>query len=146
MHFKKLFIQIPIYTFILSNLLFTFAQGAGSSGCSIGTDDAPSPSVIACILGRIITIMLYVAASVFVGMIAYGAIKLAMASGDPEGYKGAKSTWTYAVIGVGIILGVAGVFSIIGKLFGINFLDPDAMVAALEAGINSLFQLATAGN
>jgi hypothetical protein len=136
--------QIAIYLFLLTNAVSTFAQTA--TGCNLGTDDAPQISSIACILARIISLMLICAGAIFVGMIGYGAIKLGMAQGDPKGYQGAKDTWTWALIGVAIILGVGGIFSVVGKLFGINFLDPQSMVSAFESQIISLFDLAISGN
>jgi hypothetical protein len=143
---QRFYNQILIFSMLMSNLYFSFAQALPAGGCNLGTDDAPNPSSIACILGRVITIMLYVAGAIFVAMVAYGAIKLAMASGDPKGYEGARLTWTYAIMGVGVVLGFGAIFSIVGKLFGIQFLDPNSMVSALEAGINDFFQLATQGN
>jgi hypothetical protein len=133
--------KLIIYFLLMTNTYFAFAQA-----CNLGTDDAPSIAVIACVLGRIISLMMVVAGAIFVAMLAYGTIKMGMANGDPKGYEGAKQTWTYAVIGAGIILGVAGIFSIIGKLFGIPFLDPSAMIGAFEAALNNLFDLAVNGN
>ncbi len=143
---KKFYSQLIIFSFLMVNVVFTYGQALGNSPCSLGTDDAPTVGSVACLMGRVITILMYLAGAVFIGMIAYGAIKLAMANGDPKGYEGAKNTWTYAIIGVGVITGVFGIFSIVGKLFGINFLDPNSMVTALEASINELFELATVGN
>lgn len=143
---QKIYSQILIYTILLSNLYFTFGQALPASTCSLGTDDAPDVTAIACVLGRVITILLYVGGALFIAMVAYGAIKLAMASGDPKGYEGAKATWTYAVIGVGVVVGSAAIFSIVGKLFGITFLDPNSMIDALAKGINDFFDLATKGN
>ncbi len=134
--------KLSIFLILATNSVVAFAQ----SNCSLGTDDAPQISAIACILGRVIYLMMIMAGAIFIAMIAYGAIKLGMASGDPKGYEGAKQTWTHAVIGVAIILGIAGIFSIIGKLFGIPFLDPNAMITSLENGLNQLFDVAINGN
>jgi hypothetical protein len=127
--YKKSF----IFLFLASNFVFTFAQG-----CSLGGDGAPDPSSIACILSNIISIAIGVAGAIFVAMIAYGAIKLSMALGDPKGYAGAISTWQYALIGVGAVVGVYGILSIVGKLVGVDF-SPGSLSGRLQGAINTLF-------
>jgi hypothetical protein len=129
-----------VYIFLATNFIFTFAQS-----CSIAGDDAPDPASIACILSRVIAIALAVVGSVFIAMVAYGAIKLAMALGDPKGYAGAISTWQYALMGLGAVIGVFGILSIVGKLVGID-LNPSGLTGQLQGAINALFSSLTGVN
>ncbi len=137
---NKIIRKISPYAYLMTHFIFTHAQG-----CSLGTDDAPVPSAIACVVGRIIQIAITSAGGVFTAMIGYGAIKMAMANGDPKGYEGAKLTWQWAVIGIFVILGCYMIFSVVGRLFGFSVAGGDSMVGAFSGAINDLFDLAING-
>lgn len=139
----KIFYTFLIFSLMMANFVGVSAQALGA-GCSLGTDDAPAPSAIACVLGRIIGIATLAAGGAFVAMIAYGAVKLGMATGSPEGYKGAKATWQWAVIGVFVVTGVFMIIGIVSQLFGFS-VAPSAMVGAMTNAINNLIQLAING-
>lgn len=130
---------LQLYTFLVLALNFSVTYAAD---CDLGNaSGAPTPRSIVCVIGRVFNIAMLAGGLVFIGMIGYVAIKFAMSNGDWKGYEGAKTTFTYAVIGVFIVIGVLGIMSLIGKTFGITWLDPNALVNSLELGINRLLQI-----
>lgn len=119
------------------------ALGSGQ-GCDI--DNVNDPAAIVCVIQNIVIVAVAIVGTLFVLMIAYGAYKLSMALGDPKGYSGAIMVWQYALIGFGIVFGVAAILSIIGKAFGITFIDLEGLFNQLTSGINALYILVTQGD
>ena len=129
-----------LYLLLAFNFVFTFAAGCGLSG----TED-PDPAEFACILEKIITIAIVVAGLIFIAMVSYGGVKLALAFGDPKGYAGAISTWQYALIGVFVIILIGGVLSVVGKLIGVNIV-PTNLISELRGAIDDLVSTISSGN
>jgi uncharacterized protein YhhL (DUF1145 family) len=90
-----------------------------------------SPLKVVCPFARLLNVALYSAGIVFVIMLVYGGIKLSMAQGDPKAMQAVKGTWTWAVIGFGVVIGFIALLSIATGLFGISFdiLNPFGYVA-----------------
>lgn len=137
----NLYGKVAVYLFLIFNLAVSHAQ----LSCDLGTDDAPSPTAIACIIGRIINIATLVGGMAFVAMVGYGAAKLAMAAGSPKGYEGAKNTWQWALIGAFTIAGVYMILSVVGKLFGFS-ISPTDMVSGFSNAIQTLMDYAVQGD
>lgn len=134
---KKLF----IYLFIATNFAFSLA-----AGCNTIDTEAPDPGDLVCIVARIINLGIFAAGMVFIGMIAYGAIKMSLAFGDPKGLAGSHQTLTYALIGVGIAVGVVSLMFLLGYTFLGFSLDPQNFLNEVERGIKGLLDVMTSGN
>lgn len=128
-----------LYLLLAFNFVFTFA-----AGCGLGGSGAPDPAEFACILEKIITIAIVVAGLIFIAMVSYGGVKLALALGDPKGYAGAVSTWQYALIGVLIVILIGGVLSVVGKLIGVSIV-PTALISSLRNAITALLTFVRVG-
>lgn len=95
-------------------LFFNFNTAYAAGHCIDNLGDAP-PSLdqLLCPIVRVFNTMILLVGAVLIIMIIYGAIKLALSLGDPKGFESARATWLYAAIGLGIILGFWGIFTII---------------------------------
>lgn len=118
---KHLFttILIFIFTITLTNMY-------------VGAVDVDSISGIADVFTNIISSARYIAGGVLVVMVAYGVWKSSMALGDPRGLEGAKQTWTYAIYGFFIIMGVYIILSIAASIFGVSFNPLGGLGGALQ--------------
>jgi len=85
--------------------------------------------------GRILNVAVAVGGLVLVIMIAYGVWKSSMALGDPRGLEGAKQTWSYAIFGFFIVVGVYTLFIIISGIFGISSLSPGGLINNVKSAI-----------
>lgn len=83
-------------------------------------EEPPSVNELPGIISTIVGIFLSASIVILVIIIAYGVIKASLASGDPRGLEGAKSTWTYAVYGFIIVFFSFVIYSIILKVLGIS--------------------------
>lgn len=111
--------------------LFLFTPPAFALDCSVLTDScvpgdpfcgtAPSPVQIICPIIRIVNVLLTFAAIVFLVMLGFGAIKMSAALGDPKGLDSASKTWTYAFLGLFIVLGAVTIFTILNTTLGLGF-------------------------
>jgi hypothetical protein len=107
-------------------------------------DTEPSLSQLGEIFGRIFNTALFVAGGVLVVMIAYGAWKSAMATGDPRGLESAKQTWSYALYGFIVVVIFFALFLIITNIFGIkSFYTPDIFIKNAFSAIEELVTLPT---
>ncbi|OGC68203.1 hypothetical protein A2415_02815 [candidate division WWE3 bacterium RIFOXYC1_FULL_39_7] len=105
--------------------------------------EAPSPLAIVCILARILNVAVLVVGLVFIFIIAYSAIKLATAFGDPKGFQGAQQTWTYAIIGALVVAGFFALFLIVANLVGFgNILSPNFILDRIEQALISFLDAA----
>lgn len=98
----------------------------------VGAVDTTSVSGIADVFTNVISSARYVAGGVLVIMVAYGVVKSSMALGDPRGLEGAKQTWTYAIYGFFIIMGVYIILSIAASVFGVSFNPLGGLGGALQ--------------
>ncbi len=89
---------------------------------------------------KIFGIILAVSGGVFVIMVAYGIIKSSLATGDPRGIEGAKSTWSYAIYGFMVIIISWVLVIFIRNLLGMSTegLSPSGFLNSVLDGINSL--------
>ena len=83
-------------------------------------EGAPSPLAILCPMVRYLNLILYASAAVFVIMIFAGAIKFALAQGDPKAIQGAKGSLTWAVVGFIVIIGVFTMLVIFKNVLGLK--------------------------
>ena len=126
--------QAIAFIFLLSCSFITYAQPIN---CDIHSDDAPTLDQIVCPLARVINIAILAVGSVLVIMVVVGAMKMALALGDPKGLKGALITWQYVAVGGAIVIGVFAILFILTNLFGINF-SPMNLTNALAEYIRNL--------
>jgi len=95
----------------------------GVSVCSAAyVAPPPPPSVqdIPNVMKSVVSMLLAASVVVLIIIIAYGLIKASLASGDPRGVEGAKSTWTYAIYGFFIVFFSFVIYSIILEVLGIE--------------------------
>ncbi|HET7713812.1 MAG TPA: hypothetical protein VFK94_06230 [Patescibacteria group bacterium] len=95
--------------------------GGGSPGFgpTTGTDIKQLGDVIR----RIINFLFGIAGAVAIILIIWGGIRYIMASGDEKATAAAKSTITFAVVGLVIILLAVLLVNILGNLFGTGNLN-----------------------
>lgn len=137
--FKKFI--VPIFTLVLlAGLNVSHAQTTASVCASVNLED-PSPLAIVCPIVRVFNIAIFAAGAIFVGMIVYGAIKLALSLGDPKGYQGAQQTWFWSVIGLLVVIGVFTLLYVIDNILGTNYLSggPNAITDRIIQNLSGLF-------
>ena len=103
-------------------LLITLIGFHGMSVCSAAASTPPPPSVgsIPNVVATVVNMLLAASIAVLIIIIAYGIIKAALASGDPRGIEGAKSTWTYAIYGFFIVFFSFVIYKIIVSILGLS--------------------------
>ena len=77
-------------------------------------------------------------------MIAYGIIKASLATGDPRGLEGAKSTWSYALFGFFVIVLSWFLILFIRRLLGMSAgsdLSPGGFIDDIKTEIQSLIEV-----
>lgn len=104
-------------------------------------DDVPTLGEMEPIITRIINVSMISAGAVLVAMIGYGVWKSSLATGDPRGLEGAKSTWTYAIYGFFIIAGAIAILLIIQGIVGISSGSTSGLVTSLFGAINELLNI-----
>jgi hypothetical protein len=124
---------------LISLFLLTNAVLGSSSFClAAGSGDLRQLPSITSVAGNIFNVVVGVAGLVLVVMIAYGVWKSSMAVGDPRGLEGAKQTWTYAVFGFFVVVGVVAGVIIMGKLLLGVTLTPSGFIGSVSGALNSL--------
>lgn len=103
------FSSITFVLMLLSIARYTFALS-----------DPPTFSELEPIINRIVNVLMMSAGLVLVAMIAYGVWKSSLATGDPRGLEGAKSTWTYAIYGFFIVVGSLAIVMIVEGILGFS--------------------------
>ncbi|KKU31189.1 MAG: hypothetical protein UX44_C0007G0013 [candidate division WWE3 bacterium GW2011_GWA1_46_21] len=88
--------------------------------CTILLDTPPSLAQLLCPVRKAFNIVLLSVGAVFSGVALFAAIKFAMAQGDAKAVMGAQQTFTYAVIGVLVVVGVFVITSVSANIFGLN--------------------------
>ncbi len=83
---------------------------------------------------------------IFAIMIGIGAIKLAVSLGDPKGLEGASRTWTYALVGVAIVLGAVTLVSLIGRVLGLNLGDLSSLFDTAASSLTNFVDTITIFN
>lgn len=96
-------------------------KGATCGGTVIGDTGGPTGSCSLCdaliVLRNIITFGFELAFAIGTGMIAWGAIKMMAAGGDPKRLTDAKSIMTSAVIGIVIALAAWSIVNMVLSVF-----------------------------
>jgi hypothetical protein len=142
---KKIFYQLALFSFVAFSLVSRFALAYDCEGIlrpDLEEGNAPSPVAIVCVVGRLLNIALLFVGLVFIAVIAFSAWKLSLAFGDPKGFQGARNTWTYAVLGGLIVVGVFAVSLILANFFGIpGIITPQFLVERLETGLIDLMSI-----
>ncbi|HLD51504.1 hypothetical protein A3K34_04500 [candidate division WWE3 bacterium RIFOXYC1_FULL_40_10] len=131
----------------ISTLTGSYAQATWRDYCELeATSQDPPPEAIICPIGKLLTIGVYAVGAVFVAVMAFGAWKMSMALGDARALEGAKMTWTYAVMGLFIVLAFFGSFSMISGMLGIRsdtfIATPEALVDKMAEGLSNLLEVA----
>ncbi len=103
--------------------------------------DEPTLGEARPLLVNVMNWLVFLVGIVFVLVVAYGAWKASTAAGDPRGLDSAKSTWSYAIFGLLIIVGFFALFTIVSGLFGfkIGFTE---IFDGIFVGIDELMQRA----
>lgn len=121
---SKILISLSILITLLGNI-----QGrVYAYDCSVRGNSPPRLEQIVCPFARVINVMIYAGGAILVIMLLWGAIKLALAVGDPKGMQAASMTWTYALLGFAIIVGGVLMITIIGRLLGWEVGDPFSLI------------------
>ena len=100
---------------------FTLADPAKAQGTVTGTDLKELGPLIA----RLINVLLGIVGAVSIILIIIGGMRMMMASGDEKATAAAKSTITFAIIGLVIVLLAVMLVNVLGYLLGagdINFI------------------------
>ncbi len=101
----KIVIQFLLAGFVVASAMPVYAAPAAIS------DIAP-------ILQNIIKMLTPVAAMAFLAMMIIGAYKFITSGGDPKATAGARSTFTYAIIGIILVISAWLVLLLIGQITG----------------------------
>lgn len=111
---------------------------------ALALSDPPTFDELQPILVRIINVFIMCAGLVLVVMIAYGVWKSSLATGDPRGLEGAKSTWSYALYGFFIVVGVFAIIMIIEGVIGLS--SGGGLVTKFIGAINDFMNIPSANN
>lgn len=129
----KILSSSSIFMMVLLNIVsFAVANVAPDNS-------APTLDQIGPVLTRILNILIVAAGGVLVIMIAYGIWKSSLAAGDPRGLEGAKNTWTYALYGFFVVVGVFALTMIIEGVIGVS--PGDGIIGKLVEAINELLNI-----
>ncbi|OGC79830.1 hypothetical protein A3K01_02290 [candidate division WWE3 bacterium RIFOXYD1_FULL_43_17] len=107
--------------------------------------DEPTLGEARPLLVNVMNWLVFLVGIVFVLVVAYGAWKASTAAGDPRGLDSAKSTWSYAIFGLLIIVGFFALFTIVSGLFGFKIGFTEIFDGIFD-GISKLTQLAIPGS
>lgn len=123
--FRKTNLITAVLSFVLIGVFFVRVSQAVNivdinTLCSPTSLEDPSPLQIVCPLFRVFNILIFSVGAVFTIMVIYGAIKLAMALGDPKAFEGARQTYVWAIIGLAVILGFFAILTILNGVFGLG--------------------------
>ncbi len=122
----QIFKSLVIYTLLIATLFSGSTAFAQEKYCTTYDPENPTPVNIMCPIVRTFNIFIWVVGGVLAIMIGYGAIKLAMSWGTPQGMMGATFTWTWAFVGFLVIVGFFAMFLIFSSALGISpFSTPD---------------------
>jgi len=77
-------------------------------------------STVASILNIVLPLLTTIAAIIFLFMFLFGAIRWLTSGGNPESLKKARSTFTFAVIGLIIVLLSFLIVKLLAKILGID--------------------------
>ncbi|MFC1700260.1 hypothetical protein ACFLZ4_01275 [Patescibacteria group bacterium] len=125
------------FFYLLSSIIVSFTLNI-SVVYAADLENDPSLGALAGIFGNIFNIAVGLAGLVFVIMLGYGVAKASMALGDPEGLEGAKSTWTYALFGLFIVVGVLVIVSLIAGAFGVSSYSPGTLLQNAASALEDL--------
>lgn len=101
------------------------------------TVTVPSPAHILCPVFKLANAAVLLVGVVLAAMLAVGAIKLATSLGDPKGLDAASRTWTYAVVGTGVVIGAVSIIAILTRIFGLEFGGTENIFASATEGLNN---------
>jgi hypothetical protein len=117
---------------------FTLAAFDCSDAAAVIENPQNNPSSILkilCPLQSAIWLGLYFAGAVLIILILYGGIKALMSTGDARQLEGAKLVWTYAVLGVVIILLAIFIIQVAFKLLGSSN-NPLDLLSTIDTAFN----------
>lgn len=120
---KPLRVIPAIITLTLLSTVPTFAQI--TPGGTTGTTQIDGSDIhqLVDIFLRIITVLFSVAGIVTVILIIIGGIRMILSVGDPKAMQAARSSVTFAIIGLIIILLSVTIVLIVGKFLGVDLLN-----------------------
>lgn len=112
--------KVKLLGFLLvATTFFTLADPATAQDKVTGTDLKELGPLIA----RIINFLLGIVGAVSIILIIIGGIRMMMASGDEKATAAAKSTITFAIIGLVIVLLAVMIVNVLGYLLGAGDLN-----------------------
>lgn len=104
---------------ILATTLAVPANSAYALDCEVDYTD-PGPQHIVCPIIKGINLFIYFAGVVVTIVIILGVIKLSTSAGDPRAAQGAWLTFTWAGVGLAVVVGSVAIILIMGNLFNIE--------------------------
>ncbi|RJR26845.1 hypothetical protein C4561_03665 [candidate division WWE3 bacterium] len=147
--FNRLF-SILFFVLVLtfgSAPAYALTYNCANFDSQVAAGEAPSPLAIVCMIARLLNVAVLLVGLVFIFVVAYSAIKLSMALGDPKGFQGAQKTWTYALIGALVVAGFFALFMIIANLVGFgSILSPNFLLDRIELGLINFLDAAEITN
>jgi len=133
------------YIIVLSTIFLLFLITSPNSFYSFAVDTRTFDlELLANSIKNVISIFLKASAGALVIMIAYGIIKASLATGDPRGLEGAKSTWSYALFGFFVIVLSWFLILFIRRLLGMSAgsdLSPGGFIDDIKTEIQSLIEV-----
>lgn len=80
------------------------------------------------VIQNIIKMLTPLAVMAFLAMVVFGAFKFITSGGDPKGAAGARSTFTYAIIGVLLVIAAWLILLLIGQITGTNVTEVNVSI------------------
>jgi hypothetical protein len=116
-----------------------FQSTCDTATTDLQNGDAPSPRAVLCPVVRVFNVLILSVGVILIIMIGYGSVKVFMSLGEPKGLAGAKQTWTFAVIGGGIVLFFFVFYTIVANALGLGAYTPMGLVNLIDNGLVSFF-------
>lgn len=101
-------------------LLIIFSVLVLSGQTSLPADRPAQIGDIVIVIGNIIRILTPIAAVAFLAMLIYGGFQLMMSGGDPKAAAGARNTFTFAILGIILVVVVWLLLLLIGRVTGVQ--------------------------
>lgn len=135
--FKK-YIGIALFVILSVWAVPAYAINCDSYVSDMEAGATPDLQQLVCPLIGLINTLFALLAGVFIIFIIYGAIKAQMAMGDPKAVKGARQTWTYAGIGLAVVLLSLSLIYIVASLFNVEIGGPNQWATNLWNALGDL--------
>lgn len=114
----------------MKTLALSIAPGGSFKGLGTGilsNVEGSGASTLSKIISMAIGVMTVVAVVWFLFVFITGAISIIGAGGDKQALEGARKKITTGIIGIVVVLLAVLIVSLIGKIFGVDFLNLEAL-------------------